>query len=149
MAIIECLRSLGPRLTLAEFIFPVNDLLPMLKRYAFEYQQGIGPETWVVDVMVEIGVPFETLYTVLESMLYGEEAPFYGGRRRLVANDLLHLIQLWYRATARGNGTELGGRESAAAVEVTMDFMQQNNSISPDRMEEFRVLLGKIRAVLR
>lgn len=121
----------------------------MLKRYAFEYQQGIGPETWVVDVMVEIGVPFETLYTVLESMLYGEEAPFHGARRRHVANDLLHLIQLWYRATARGNGTELGGRDSAAAVEVTMDFMQHNNSISPDRVEEFRVLMGKIRAVMR
>lgn len=148
-AIIESLRLLGPRLTLSETIFPVNDLVPMLKRYAFEYQQGVGPETWVIDVMIEIGVPFEALYTVLESMLYGEEAPFHGARRRFVANDLLHLIQLWYRATARGNGVELGGRDSAAAVEVTLDVILRNGSISPDRMEDFRVLMGKIRAVQR
>lgn len=121
----------------------------MLKRYAFEYQHGVGPETWVIDVMLEIGVPFETLYTVLESMLYGEEAPFHGARGRFVANDLLHLIQLWYRATARGNGTELGGRDSATAVEVTLDVMLRNGSITPDRLEECRVLMGKIRAVLR
>lgn len=99
--------------------------------------------------MLEIGVPFEALYTVLESMLYGEEAPFHGPRRRFVANDLLYLIRLWYRATARGNGTELGGRDSAAAVEMTMDVMQNNGSITPDRTEDFRLLMGKIRALLR
>lgn len=120
----------------------------MLKRYAFEYQHGVGPETWVIDVMLEIGVPFETLYTVLESMLYGEEAPFHGVRRSLVANDLLYLIRLWYRATGRGKGAELGGRESAAAVEVTLDFLRGNGSISPDRTEELQALLRKIRGFL-
>lgn len=121
----------------------------MLKRYAFEYQQGVGPDTWVTDIMVEIGVPFETLYMVLESMLCGEETPFDGARRRSMAYDLLHLIQLWYRATARGNGTELGGRDNAAAVEVTLNYMLHSESISPDRAEECRVLVRKIHAILR
>ncbi len=147
--VIEKIRSLGPRLNLSELTFPIADLVPMLKRYAFEFQNGIGPETWVSDTLLDIGVAYESLFSALESMYYGDEAPFKGRNRRYVAIELLHVVQLWYRSTARGIGQELGGEENAAAVDQTLRTVLQHGGLDKDKAEDCMVLRTKIAGALR
>lgn len=119
----------------------------MLKRYAFEFQNNIGPETWVVDVLVEINVPFESLFAVLEAMFYGDEAPFQGRNRRYIANDLLYVVRLWYQQTSRGNGKVLGNEENATAVSQTLQLLV--SGLDPNQAEECQILRGRIENSLR
>lgn len=121
----------------------------MLKRYAFEYQNGVGLETWVTDTLVEIGVPFESLFAVLEDMFYGDEAPFQGPNARYVVRDLLHVVRLWYQHTSRGHVKVLGSEESAAAVSETLQMVLQSGMLDATMAEECRILRGRIEATLR
>lgn len=115
-AVIDRVRTLGSRLRLSETTFPISELLPLLSRYAFENQRGVGPETWVIDLFMDLQVPFETLYTVLESMFYNAEAPFTGANIKYVANDMLYLLQRWFQDSMRagGSGAPIFGSEEAA-----------------------------------
>ena len=115
-AISEKVRSLGTRLNLSETMFPIPDLLPLLKRYAYEFQNDVGPETWVMDTFIDINVPYESLVSVLESMFYNDEAPFQGRNRRFIANDLIYVIGQWYRETSRGAEAVFGGESNAEGV---------------------------------
>lgn len=143
------IRSLGPRLNLSETTFPIADLVPMLKQYAFEYQNGVGPETWVTDALIDIGVPFESLFPILESMYYSEEAPFQGRNRRHIAVELVHVAQRWYESTIRGPGLELGGEENAAAVDQTLRTVLQSEGLDKEKAEVCMVLRTKIAGALR
>lgn len=146
-AIVEKIRTLGPRLSLSETLFPINDLVPMLKRYAFEFQRHVGLETWVVDVLVEINVPFESLFAVLEAMYYGDEAPFQGPNRRYISNDLIYVAQLWYQQTSRGNWQILGNEENAAEVSQMLQLLV--SELEPSRAEECQILRARIEHSLR
>lgn len=148
-AISEKLRTLGPRLNLSETMFPVNELVPMLKRYAFEFQNGIGPPTWVVDAFIDINVPFESLFGVLESMFYANETPFQGHNRRHVADDLLHVVRLWVQQTTRDNGMVLGSQENAAAVSQALQMLAYQGGLDRNKQEECQVLRTKIEYSLR
>lgn len=143
------IRSLGPRLNLSETTFPIADLVPMLKQYAFEYQNGVGPETWVTDVLIDIGIPFESLFPILESMYYSEEAPFQGRNRRHIAVELVHVAQRWYESTSRGPGLELGGEENAAAVDQTLRTVLQSEGLDKEKAEICMILRTKIAGALR
>lgn len=119
----------------------------MLKRYAFEFQHNIGPENWVVDVLVDINVPFESLFAVLEAMYYGDEAPFQGRNRRYICNDLVYVARLWYQQTSRGNGQILGNEENAAEVSQMLQLLV--SELEPSRAEECQVLRARIEHTLR
>lgn len=127
----------------------MNDLIPMLKRYAFECQKGIGPSTWVVDAFIDISVPFESIFAVLESMFYANEAPFQDRNRRYIADDLLHVVQLWVQQTTRDNGMVLDSVENAASVSQALQMIAQQGSLSRDKQEECQVLRAKIEVSLR
>lgn len=145
----EKLRTLGPRLNLSEMMVPVNELVLLLKRYAFEFQKGIGPPTWVVDAFIDINVPFETLFGVLESMFYANETPFQGRNRRYVADDLLHVVQLWVQQTTRDNGMVLGSPENATAVSQALQMLLQQGGLDRDKQEQCQALRAKIEYSLR
>jgi nuclear pore complex protein Nup155 len=130
-------------------MFPVNDLVPMLKRYAFEHQNGIGPPTWVVDAFIDINVPFESLFAVLESMFYANEAPFQGRNRAYVANDLLHVVRLWVQQTTRDNGMVLGSVENAAAVSQALQMLLQQGGLDRDKREECQILRTRLENSVR
>lgn len=129
-------------------MFPINDILPMLKRYAFEYQRDVGPPNWVTDTLLEVGVPHESLFSVLEAMIYGDEAPFSGRNSAYLSSDLLHVVQLWYRYTLRGNGQVLDGEENATAVSQTLQMLVRDRRLDPDELEVCQVLRGRIEASL-
>ena len=146
-AVSEKIRSLGIRLNLSERMFAISDLVPMLERYSIEYQNGVGPETWVMDTLIDIGVPFESLYSVLEGMFYNDEAPFQGKNRRKIAKDILHVVQKWFQDSCRGLGNILGGESNAATVSATLHMMQP--ILDARSREECQMLRMRIEHVLR
>jgi nuclear pore complex protein Nup155 len=141
--VIEKIRSLGSRLRMSEIIFPIPVLLPMLERYALEFQRGVGPSTWVVDLFLDLEVTHEALYSVLEAMFYNDEAPFQGSNKRFIASDLLYLIQRWYSDTIRLGGTVFGNDAMAARISEMLLLLQQSG-IGPELVQlaqELRVMV--------
>ncbi|KAI4204834.1 MAG: hypothetical protein LQ350_000900 [Teloschistes chrysophthalmus] len=144
----ETIRSLGTKLGLSETMFPVGTLLPMLKRYAFNYQPNARPETWVLDVFIDLQVPFETIWAILENMFYNDEQPFQGRNRRFIGNDMVYIARLWLQDSIRGNGMLYGGEDSAYAVSQMLHLIMQNG-LDEGRLEECQNLRMRIETMLR
>nr|KMM69011.1 nucleoporin Nup157/170 [Coccidioides posadasii RMSCC 3488] len=125
-AVIEKVRSLAHRLRMSEITFPVPILLPMLERYVLERQLGVGPQTWVIDLFLDLQVAHETLYTILESMFYNDEVPFQGRNRMYIGNDLVYLISRWYQETVRIGGGVFGSDVLASRVSELLLLVQQS-----------------------
>ena len=128
-------------------MFPVADMVPILERYAVEFQNGVGPETWVMDTCIDVGLPFESLFSVLESMFYNDEVPFQGRNRRHIANELVYVVTLWSQESTRGAGKILGGEETAAGVSQALQAVQP--TLDARRGEECQMLRMRIEHVLR
>ena len=148
-AVAEKVRSLGNRLQLSESIFPVQDVLPTLERYAFEWQQGVGPETWVSDTFIDLAVPFETLLEVLENMFYADEAPFSGKNRRVIGNEILHVAEVWMRESLRGGGMVYGDEARAGTVSDLAGVVVQSGVMDQGGVEVGTGLKTRIEAILR
>lgn len=147
--IIEKVQSLAKRLNLSETMFPIADIVPILEKYAFEFQKGVGPRTWPMDTLMGVGVPFESLFTVLEGMFYNDEAPFQGRNRRYIANDIIYVAGLWFQDSSRGAGKILGGEGNAAAINQTLMMLQQSGLLDEPTLEECRALRARIELMLR
>ncbi|KAF9895069.1 hypothetical protein FE257_004698 [Aspergillus nanangensis] len=147
-AVIDKVRSLGSRLRLSEVIFPIEILLPMLERYALEHQRGVGPATWVVDLFIDLGIPDETLYSILEGMYYTDEAPFHGSNRKYIAKDLLYLIEHWFHDTVRLGGMVFGSDVVAERISEMLLLMQQGGT-TPEQVQFANELRTRIEDVLR
>ncbi|KAL9015240.1 MAG: hypothetical protein Q9173_000126 [Seirophora scorigena] len=144
----ESVRSLGNKLGLSETMFPVTELLPMLKRYAHNFQHESGPETWVLDIFIDLQVPFETMYGTLENMFYNDEAPFQGRQRRLIANDIVYIAKMWFQDSMRGSGSPFGGEDNAIAVSQMLHMMMQSG-LDERRLEECQNLRMRVENLLR
>ncbi|KAI9714654.1 MAG: hypothetical protein M1812_006319 [Candelaria pacifica] len=146
-AVIEKVRTLGNRLNLSETTFPIPFLVAMLEKYAYEYQRGIGPSTWIIDLFLDLNIAYESILPVLEQMLHNDEAPFRGKNRHYIADDLLYLIQRWFQNTERAGGRILGGESNSRAVS---DVLGELQGVLRDegRVEECRVLRRSIEQIL-
>ncbi|KZF25382.1 non-repetitive nucleoporin [Xylona heveae TC161] len=147
-AVAECVRRLGLRLNLSDSTFPISDLLPMLEKYAFEFQRGVGPSSWIVDSFLDLKVPYETLFSVLEGMFYNDEAPFQGRNRRYIANDLFYVIKRSYLESGRSGGPIFGDDTHAISISQTLLALQQSG-MDEQRSEECQALRFKIEQLLR
>ncbi|KAL2815829.1 Non-repetitive/WGA-negative nucleoporin C-terminal-domain-containing protein [Aspergillus cavernicola] len=147
-AVVEKIRSLGGRLRMSEIIFPIPILLPMLERYSLEHQRNVGPPTWVIDTFFDLGVAHETIYSVLESMYYTDEAPFHGANRRFIARDLLYTIEHWFHDTVRLGGIVFGSDVIAERVSEMLILLQQGG-ISAEQMQVAHELRARIQDILR
>ncbi|MCJ1288076.1 hypothetical protein MMC26_007429 [Xylographa opegraphella] len=143
----DTVRSLGTRLGLSESTFPIADLIPLLERYAFESQRGIGPTSWVVDTFLALQVPYEILFNVLEGMLYNDEAPFHGANKKIIAGDMLYVAQQWFAETAR-TGRVLGSEANAGAISSTLGTLMTNGLVG-QQVEDCRELRRNIEQSLR
>ncbi|KAL8918572.1 MAG: hypothetical protein Q9208_007284 [Pyrenodesmia sp. 3 TL-2023] len=146
--IAEQVRSLGNKLGLSQTMFPVGELLPMLKRYAHNFQPHASSETWVLDIFIDLQVPFETIYATLENMFYNDEPPFQGSNRRLIGNDIVYLAKMWFQHSIRGSGPPFAGQDNAAAVSQMLHMVMQVGLDEP-RLEECQNLRIRIEALLR
>lgn len=147
--IAEKVRSLGTRLNLSETMFPIYDILPLLEKYAFTQQRNVGPQTWVIDTLTQIGVPFETLFPVLEGMFYNDEQPFHGRNRKVIAEEILYVVTLWIQETSRGKERVLGGEQNAEAVSQMLLLLQQSGGLDANRAEDAGNMRRRIEYMLR
>jgi nuclear pore complex protein Nup155 len=149
--IAEKLRSLGGRLRLSESIFPIPLLLPMLEKYAFEYQRGIPSTTWVIDLFLELQVGCEKLFDVLESMWYANEAPFYGRNRGVLANHLIYITEQWFHDTIKGGGIIFDSEAGAVRVDQMLQTLVQTGAqagLDKSKTQKCRLLREHIAQVL-
>lgn len=122
----------------------------MLERYSFEFQREVGPRTWVADLFLTLGAPYETLVASLEAIFYSDEVPFKGRNKRYITVDLLHVIRSWYADGARhGVAALFGGEDNALAVSQTLSVLQAQGELEPADREEARVLRERIEMLLR
>lgn len=148
-AVIEKIRSLGSRLRMSDTVFPVRELLPILERYSLEHQRQEGGAHWVIDLFLELGVAFESLYAVLEAMYYTDEAPFQGSNRRYIASDLVYLLHGWFQDSAQLGGIVFGSEAAAERVSETLLLMQQephNTDAVREMSEKLRVAISDLLA---
>ena len=124
------------------------DLLPMLERYAFEFQRNVGPAHWVIDVFLDLQVPYDVILSVLERMFYNDEAPFQGRNRKHIADDILYICRRWYEDTIRTVQQPFGGHETVAAVSQLLRLVTENG-IDPDKREECATLRQRLEQFLR
>ncbi|KAJ6010403.1 hypothetical protein N7451_001815 [Penicillium sp. IBT 35674x] len=148
-AVAEKVRSLGSRLRMSETVFPVRELVPLLERYSLEHQRQVGPEHWIVDLFLDLGVAHESIYAVLEAMYYTDEAPFQGAYRRFIATDLLYLLEGWFHETMRLGGMVFGSDVVAERVSETLLLLQQGAAVNgADIVEQSRDLQRRISDLL-
>ena len=147
-AVANQVRVLGNRLNLSNNTFPVPDLLPRLKRYEYEYQRGIGPETWVADTFIELGIEFDVLFTVLVDMLFNNEAPFQGANRHYIADDVLYVAGRWFQESSRGASELFGSETNARGVQDTLTNLPQSG-LSAERRADCQALRMRIDQFLR
>ena len=147
-AIADQVRRLGTRLNLSTTTFPITDLIYLLKRYAFEFQRGVGPSTWVIDIFIDLHVPFDTIFPVLESMLYNNEMPFQGANRRYIADDMLYVAQKWFQESSRGTARLFGSESNSVGMLESLQTMI-SSGLSAERVDECRSLRMRIDQMLK
>lgn len=120
-------RELGRRLHTAPSTFPIHALLPMLERYAAETPSANQiPQTWAVDIFLDLEIPHETLLPALEQVFYGNEHPFTGNRRKYIAAKIVYLLGKWMAASEMSGERILFGSEEnlSMAVDVLSQLMR-------------------------
>lgn len=128
-------------------MFPVAVMVEILECYTVRHQNGVGPATWVMDTLIDIGVPYESIFSALEGLFYRDEVPLQGRNRRHIGNEILYVVRLWLQESSRGTGKILGGEDNAAAVSQVLQVVQP--ILDPQRGEECHVLRTRIEHVLR
>lgn len=140
---------MGNRLRMSEVIFPINMLVPVLERYSLEFQRGVGPQGWVVDLFLDLGVAHESLYTALESMHYTDEAPFHGSNRKYITSDLLYLIACWFKESVRLGGAVFGSEIVARRISEVLLLLQQQGGLSPEQAQDAQELRARIENIIQ
>jgi len=145
-------RTLGSRLRLSESIFPVPILVPMLERYAIEFQAtgtSGAPEHWVSDLFIELEVPFDVLVGVLEGMWHASEAPFVEKKARSsLGGEMVNVMTRWSvegEKTGHGLGEMFGGGDDViVGVEELIGLLIKSGDLSVDSKAEVERLRGRI-----
>lgn len=95
-------------------------ILKLLLEYMFSSQaDGKGrqlPREWPIDLVLDVGVPSETVLAVLESLLYHEGEGWSTSKNRTVAALAVYVAQKWLNESTVGGGLPFGGEEGVAAV---------------------------------
>ncbi|KAK5467212.1 hypothetical protein LTS15_000184 [Exophiala xenobiotica] len=132
-AIAEQVRSLGSKLRVSETTFPVQALVPILEKYSFEHQRNVAPPHWVVDIFLDLEIPYERLFEVLETMFFTGDPPFMGTNRKYIASELVYVVGKWFHDSLRAGTVIFGSEAGAARVEETLQvFLQQGKAAGVD-----------------
>lgn len=136
------------------------------------------PKEWVLETFLDLGVPYDTLLPVLESMFYNDEKPFQGRNRRWIAEDILYLCQRWYADTLRAGGGAgslggalmpggslagstgggaaavaaggtIAGEEQVAEISQLLLIIMQNGWLNDEQIDECRTLRQRVEQLMR
>ena len=147
--IAETVRPLGPKLSLSETVFPIADLIPLLERYAYEFQRNVGPKTWVIDIFLDLRVPYDSIFPVLEGMWFEEQAPFRGKAKAVVARDLVYVAQRWFHDSLRAAGEVFGGEVNKGSVVEALEIVAGSGDVGGEVKEDCRVLVRSVERLTR
>ncbi|KAI5811602.1 Non-repetitive/WGA-negative nucleoporin C-terminal-domain-containing protein [Peziza echinospora] len=161
-AVADTIRRLGHKFSLSEYIFPPNELVPLLETYALERQRDIGPPTWIMDSLLEAGVQPDILLRVLDDMYWRNEIPFQGSTKRRLVRDAVFVAEKWFYGSLKGargvggsggslsigSGSGVGGAPSGFrsefVVAILEGYLNNGLEVGPERQRLER-LLGEIR----
>ncbi|KAI1005151.1 Nucleoporin [Podosphaera aphanis] len=115
-AVITMIREMVRRLGLSESTFSPQTIIPMLEKYALEFQYQVGPPIWLPELFIEVGFTHETIVSVLQGMWYQNLAPFTGRRRQILSDHILYVIEQWYEQCIRSNGRVFGSDNVAEGI---------------------------------
>lgn len=118
---ITMLRDMSQRLSNSENTFSPQVLIPMLEIYAQTFQNGVGPRTWLPDLFITVGFPFETIVAVLQNMWYTNTYPFTGQRKRILADHMLYVLGQWYEDCVKTNTRLFGSDENAQDINELLE----------------------------
>ncbi|KAH9824489.1 Non-repetitive/WGA-negative nucleoporin C-terminal [Teratosphaeria destructans] len=150
-AVGEKVREMGKRLGLSDSIFPVQFLLPLMEKYAFTPQEPAIPQNWAIDLFLALEVPYELLISVLEQVYYGNEHPFQGRNRRIIAAHMVYVISQWVEESEnRGDRMTCGSEENAALVhDCLTSLMRGRDLVEGSSLSQAQQLVAKVEGSLR
>ncbi|KAF5718019.1 nuclear pore protein [Fusarium globosum] len=106
------IQNIAHRTSLDSFIFPIQDLLPELCRYAVAYQQDatIGADpTWPVQLFLTLGVSHDMIVRVLEGVFDSQDYGFSGSVRNRMIELIVYVVNDWVAEARRRGGAGKGG----------------------------------------
>jgi len=142
------MKDMAHRLALSESTYPSHVLIPMIDTYAIEQQDGVGPRNWVPDLFIEVGFPFETIVSTLQTMWYNNVAPFTGRRKGGLAGDVVYVLGQWYEDCVRSNTRLFGSEENMNQINELLGVLSQEQ-FEPGGAEALRELRRKILRAFR
>ncbi|GIZ43201.1 hypothetical protein CKM354_000643600 [Cercospora kikuchii] len=143
-------RRLGHRLGLNPSTFPIATLLPLLEAYAYEPRAQHPPESWAIDMFLDLEVPCETLLPVLESMFYSNMQPFVGAKKRKLAEKMVYVIRRWYEESERsGERALFGSEENLNMVQDCLSSLGRDASLGQEVRDAALAMSGQISNALR
>lgn len=133
--IAETVRTLGGRLRMSETVFPVPTLIDMLENYNIRQQASNSnvPEElvhWVPEIFIELGVPYELIYDVLETLYFTtlQDSSSNSRQKRVVLSDLLHVIERWLQQSySRTNQTLFDGESGQARIQELLLYVSEQD----------------------
>jgi nuclear pore complex protein Nup155 len=149
-AVGEAVRRLGRQLALNPATFPINTLLPLLEAYAYEPRAQRPPETWALDIMLDLEIPCETLLPVLESMFYSNIQPFTGSRKKKLAEKMVYVVRRWFEDSERsGERVLFGSEENASMVQDCLASLGRDSSLGQEVRDVAAAMSQQIAHALR
>lgn len=148
----EKVRSLGRRLELSETTFPIPIVLPILLQYMFAHPAPGRNETWAIDLLSDLGVSYETILGVLESLFYRKtETAWAGTRHEAVARLMVYVSRKWLEQSGRGGGILFGSDENAVAVADVLGAVLDDkpSCLGAEERERAALVKEQIARVLR
>jgi nuclear pore complex protein Nup155 len=143
-------RRMSHRLSNSEITFSPQILIPMLERYAVEFQNMVGPTTWLPELFIDVGFPFETIISVLQGMWWNNIAPFTDRRKRILVLHILYVISQWYEDCIKTNMRLFGSDENARDVAEFLDQLHdQASDMTPQDMQTCMDLKRRIERAFR
>lgn len=115
------IQNIAHRTSLDSFIFPIQDLLPELCRYAVAYQQDatIGADpTWPVQLFLTLGVSHDMIVRVLEGVFDSQDYGFSGSVRNRMIELIVYVVNDWVAEVRRRGGSAKGGAIGGTVAEL-------------------------------
>ncbi|KAK3680939.1 hypothetical protein LTR37_021025 [Vermiconidia calcicola] len=146
----EKVRELGRRLNVSDATFTIQILLPMLERYAMMPHDHKPPSTWAVDLFLDLDIPHETLLPVMEQMYYGNEHPFVGSKRKILAGQMVYLLRSWFeQSERRGERNAFGSEENASLVIDCAASLLKAGELDAAARREAEQLVSSVQRAMR
>lgn len=139
-AVITLFKDMADRLNHSESTFNPTVLIPMIEKYACEFQHNASSRNWVPDLFIEVGFPFETIIATLQSVWYSNSPPFnVASRRKVLAEHIVYICDQWYEECVRTNTRLYGSDENAQEMSELLGLLSNDlQSRDQDAVNQLR-----------